>query len=114
MTYTKQIKVRFLQSAETTEIFTYLEDVIVYFQKLIDANPGKKLYLEDQWSGYEDVHYEIRYEELETDDEFNRRVDLEEQVKKNIRDREDKVRDQQRAELVRQKELIDRKLKDLK
>lgn len=54
-------------------LFDDLDSVIAILSQFKKEHPDKKLFLTDVWDGYEDVHYEIQYERLETDEEFEAR-----------------------------------------
>jgi len=77
---TKQQKRRIVDYSPT--IFDAVDEVIKYLNQIKEKYPGKELFLEDEWTGYEDVSYEVSYYEEETDEEYQQRLKLEEAQRK--------------------------------
>jgi hypothetical protein len=67
---------------EQDRLFNDIDKVIQYLNELKNKYKGKNLSITDVWTGYEDVHYVAEYQEEETDDEYNERVEYNEMIQK--------------------------------
>lgn len=81
------------------------DDLFGSYEEMIDRlNSYKEKYgdfsISEEWSGYEDNWFQINYEELETDKEYNKRIEWEAEMKlqKEIDDEEKRVYELEKEE----------------
>lgn len=97
-------------NAENDRLFTKLDDVIAYLQKMKNDHPGKTLFLDDHWTGYEDVEYRFFYSELETDEEHQSRVSSELQREQWEEERKADAQKRVTERLLAERRELDRKI----
>jgi hypothetical protein len=71
---------------------------------------GETIYLNEEWSGYEDNYFDITVTRLETDEECKARIELEE--KEALREKQRLQRAKEAAECKKRRE-IENKIKEL-
>ena len=78
-----------------------IDDVISYLKELKAKFADKgQLVIKDVWTGYEDVHYELQYNELESDEEYATRREIEEEDRREY--------EKEQARLKHNKDIHDR------
>lgn len=86
---------------DTSRLFDDLDRVISYLREVKAEHPDKVLHLDEHWYGYEDNEHRFVYSRLETDEEFNQRIEIEEANAKRI------------AENIAREKIKNQKLKQL-
>lgn len=93
---------------DVDKLFSDLDTAIEYLSSVRAAHPGKRLMLDEHWTGYEENEFRFLCDDMETDEEHQKRVtielareDYEERQKSEKRDREIAVMRKQRDELER-------------
>lgn len=75
----KQIKRIATIDLDEEILFNDIDSVIKYLQNIKSQyKKEERIYLKQEWSGYEDNYFEIVVERLETDDEEKNRIEVEE------------------------------------
>lgn len=82
-----------------------------YLMEVQAAHPGKDLHLVEHWHGYEDNEFRFVYEELESDEEYEHRI--EEERLRAERDREELERKAKVKAIDFEIELLNRKRRSL-
>lgn len=63
---------------DTSRLYGPLADAIAYLQEVLAAHPeAAGLSLDEHWTGYEDMEMRFVYARPETDEEYERRLQLE-------------------------------------
>ena len=93
------------------ELFGELNSVIKRLTEIRNQyKNGETIYLNEEWSGYEDNYFDITVTRLETDEECKARIELEE--KEALREKQRLQRAKEAAECKKRRE-IENKIKEL-
>lgn len=93
---------------DTSRLYGPIKDAIKYLQEVAAAHPGIDIQLNEEWTGYEDMHLEFQYSREETDEEFAQR--LEDERAQSEREAREAARAAERREKERQFEQLRREL----
>lgn len=64
---------------DTNKLYDDLPKAIAYLQQIASQHSDKPdLHIEEKWIGYEDMYLRFTYHRLETDEEYNSRMEIEE------------------------------------
>ncbi len=97
-------------SIDRDELFGELDSVIDLLSKIRNKYKNEDIYLNEEWSGYEDNYFEIVVSRLETVDECKVRIKKEEEEALQEQQRVQKAK---KAEEVERKREIENKIKEL-
>jgi hypothetical protein len=86
-------------------LYGSLHDAITYLQEIKEQYKDTNIYLDEHWTGYEDMCMRFVYTRLENDEEYDRRIAHEKAMKKIHEDqrREEEQRKKDMKELNRLK-----------
>lgn len=90
----KKISVTRRITADTNRLYGTLDDAIAYLQEVKATHPNASL--SEYWYGYEDMAMVFEWEDIETDQEFDRRqstLKMIEEVEREKREEEDRKRE---------------------
>lgn len=76
-----KLKIEVEMRVDVDRLYGSFDTAIKYLQEMKVKYPKGNLF--ESWSGYEDMEMKISYLRLETDEEFQQRVDLKKMVKEN-------------------------------
>lgn len=68
-----------------------VDDTIAFLNDLRSKHPDKVIYIDDHWTGYEDVEYRFIYYSDETEEEYTDR----QEVLRRLQEKEDKEKSDQ-------------------
>jgi hypothetical protein len=72
----KKVDVRI--DVDRDRLYGGIDDAIKYLQEIKEQYRGTNIGLDEHWTGYEDMDMTLLYSRDETDEEFSRRLEMEE------------------------------------
>ncbi len=94
-------------------LFGEINSVIKFLSGVRDQyKNGESVYLNQEWSGYEDTYFEIVVERLETDKEYKERIKKEEELEALEKEKQkiNLAEKQRKAEIQKQINLLKKQL----
>ncbi len=104
----EKIEVDGIVDLDTSRLFDDIDGAIEYLKEVKNQHPDKTLYLDEHWYGYEDNEFRFIYRRLETNEEFNYRVERLKAEEKRIAD--NKAKEKARNEKLKQFQKLKREL----